>query len=190
MVQDFKLFRVLDTVTFLGVNSIPTIALIYACLHGLASNGQALALMIIVVAAFWGIYGLFLYKRQQFLNKITFITKHQIAVMANGFDVKQADVEAETDEMITKWDAACNFNKSADSLVGLWVSFATFPIEDRRAIGHLAGFLLGNNCVIGWKSDLKITAFQHELGHCVHHKFTGVWDNSGCHNFMAAHNLP
>ena len=188
--SDFKLFRPLDTVSFVGINSIPTAALVYACSHGLAANPQALALMIVVTACFWGIYVAFLIARRAFLKRITFITKHNIAVIANGFDVKQSDVEAKTDDVIARWNKACNWTKSAECLDGMWIEFRQFPVVVHSVIGPLAGFLIGNNAVIGYRVDLDQTAMTHEEGHAIHEVFYGKPDNDACHKFMADHNLP
>lgn len=188
MQKDFKTFRWLDLITMGGVNLLPTFCLIYAIYYGI--SGQPLFMLSLVAACFWGIYGLWLYQRKQYIDKITFITKHQIAVIANGFEVKQSDIESLTDETIQKWNTACNFDRSAKSLEGLWVEFRTFPVDPHRTFGTLSGFTIGNNSVIGWKADLKTTAFQHEIGHTIHHEFTGEWSNDGCHEFMAKYSLP
>ena len=190
MVQSFKLFRWIDFVTFGIIEGFVTSVYVYALLNGLYAQTSGFWGLTIVTACFWAIYGYTLILRKQYLSKITFITKHQIAVIANGFDVKQADVEAETDELIIKWNTACKFDKAADALVGLWVKFDTFPITDMANMGTLAGYTVGSSSVIGWKADLKDTAFQHELGHHVHHLFTGYWSNTECHKFMQANNLP
>lgn len=188
MQQDFKLFRWLDILTFCGVNSIPTFCLIYSLCYGL--SGQPLFMVSLVTACFWGCYFLFLYNRKKYLNRITFVTKHQIAIIANEFSVKQSDIENLTDEIIQKWNAACNFNKSAESLVGLWVEFRPFPVILHSKINPLAGYLIGNSSVVGWKEDLKSTAFQHELGHKIHEVYAGYASNDACHKFMTDHSLP
>src|ERR1700748_1707569 len=145
--------------------------------------------MILVTACFWLVFGAYLLTRKLFLNKITFITKQQVGVMTNGFDVKQADAEAEIDETIKNWDAACNFNKSSDAVNGAIVSFKSFPVEDAEAV-KLAGFTVGYSCCVGWKADLKETAFQHELGHIIHVVYYGSANNDVCHQFMKEHDLP
>ena len=187
MSQNFKLFRLKDLLMFGAACSLPTFALIYSILHGL--TGQPLAMLITVTACFWGLYGLFLYNRQRFLNKITFITKHKIAIIANGFTVKQSDIELLTDDSINKWNTACNFDRSAKAVEGLWVEFKPFPITDHAKLGNLAGYTVGQNCVIGWKENIAETAFQHELGHEIHHEFTGAWSNDACHKFMSNNQL-
>lgn len=188
MSQNFKLFRLKDLLIIGGASLMPTFALIYAAYYGV--SGQPLAMLITVAACFWALYVLFLVNKQQWLNKITFITKHQIAIMANGFAVKQNDIESLTDDIIDKWNTACKFDRSAKALDGLWVEFKSFPVKDHEELGNLAGYTVGQNCVIGWKENLKETAYQHELGHEIHHEFTGVWDNDKCHQFMANNNLP
>lgn len=186
MADNFKLFTWIDVASFCGINSIPTFCLIYSLCYNL--KGAPLYGMITVTACFWLVFAAYLFNRQLFLNKITFITKQQVGVMTNGFDVKQADAEAEIGETIAAWDAACKFNKSAEALNGALVSFKTFPVADRKTL-NLAGFTIGNSCTIGWKTDLKETAFQHELGHIIHHEYTGEYNNDACHQFMAANKL-
>jgi hypothetical protein len=190
MSQNFKLFRLFDTAVFVGVNAIPTAAFIYACLHGLTANTQAFALMLIVTACFWAGYVVFLLARKVYLDSISYVTKDNLGIITNGFDVKQADIEALTADTITKWNSACNFTSSAVAIDGLVIEFKTPPVTpENRNFGSLAGFLSGGKAVVGFKADLKTTAFQHELGHAVHHEFTNAWDNDACHKFMAKFNL-
>lgn len=188
MVQDFKLIRWLDLVTFGGACFFSTLCLICFIINKV--SGDALNIMLITTICFYGVYGVFLYARQKFLNKITFITKHQIAVIANTFKVDQTEFEAETDEMITKWNAACNFDKSAGALVGLWVEFQQFPLTLSGNNEELAGYLKGNNAVVGWKPDLKTTALQHEMGHAIHAVYYGSLNNDVAHKFMTDNKLP
>ena len=190
MIQAFKLFRWIDFLTFGIVNGLVTAVYIYALLNGVVAQTSGFIGLTLVTACFWAIYGYTIFLRKQYLSQITFITKHQMAVITNGFKVTQADVEAETDEMIAKWNTACKFEKAADSLVGLWIKFDTYPIDDMTSFGSLAGYTVGTSSVIGWKANLKDTAFQHELGHHIHHEFTGIWSNTACHQFMHDNNLP
>lgn len=187
MAQDLKTFRWIDFAMIGGASSIPTFCLIYAINYGV--SGQPLAMLSVVTASFWGIYALYLYHRKQFINTITFITKQDVGIITNGFDVKQLEVESEIDEAIKNWNIACNFDRSAKALDGALVSFKTFPVQDRTVL-NLAGFTIGNSCTVGYKPDLKQTAFQHELGHILHKEYSGVYDNEACHKFMKDHNLP
>ena len=188
MSQEFKLFRWVHLLVFGTANLIPTFCLIYAIHYGV--SGEPLAMLSVVTGLFWGIYGLFLYQRNKFLNRITYITKHDIAVITNGFNVKQDDVERLTDDTIKAWDAACDFDRSAKSLEGLWVEFKTFPVKLHSKVGTFAGYTIGNNVVIGYKDNLIETAYQHELGHVIHKEFTGMWNNDKCHEFMTESKLP
>ena len=190
MSQYFKLIRFPETLIFLGVLSIPTFAFIYACLNGLIAQPQAFALMLVVTSAFWLGYAGFLAIRKSYLNKLTFVTKDTLGIISNGFDIKQSDIEALTAETIAKWNIACKFDRAVKGIEGIVVEFKSFPVTpDNRNFGSLAGYLIGGKAVVGYKSDLKTTAFQHELGHAIHKEFTGVWDNEACHKFMAANNL-
>lgn len=190
MSQYFKLFRLPETLIFLAVLSLPTGAFIYACLNGLSAEPQAFALMLVVTITFWLCYVGFLISRKIYLNKITFVTKDGLGIINNGFDVIQEDVEGLTAETILRWNDACKFNRSASAMEGLVIEFKSFPVNpDNRNFGSLAGYLVGGKAVVGYKTDLKTTAFQHELGHAIHHEFTGIWDNEACHNFMKLNNL-
>lgn len=187
MNKNFQLCTWLDLASFGGVSALPTFALIYSLCYKL--RGGPLYGMIATTACFWLVFGAYLLARKLFLNKITFITKQQVGVMTNGFDVKQADAESEIDETIAAWDAACKFNKSAGALEGAMVSFKTDPVADAQGV-KLAGFTIGNSCCVGWKADLKETAFQHELGHIIHIVYYGSANNDEAHKFMAANKLP
>jgi hypothetical protein len=187
MNNNFKLCTLLDLVTFGGVNMVPTFCLIYSLCYKL--RGAPLYGMIATTACFWLVFGAYLLARKLFLNKITFITKQQVGVITNDFAVKQADAEAEIDQTIAAWDVACKFNKSAETLDGAMVEFQTFPVADAQGV-KLAGFTIGNSCCVGWKTDLKETAFQHELGHIIHIEYYGSANNDACHLFMKQNNLP
>lgn len=187
----FKLFRLSDALLFVGTNAIPTGAFIYACLHSLSSQPQAFALMLVVTVCFWAGYVAFLLNRRAYLNTFSYVTKDTVAIITNGFDVKQADIEALTADSIVKWNAACQFDRAANGVEGLVVEWKTFPVTpENRNFGTLAGYLIGAKAVVGYKSDLKITAFQHELGHAIYKEYTGEWNNDACHAFMKLHNLP
>ena len=186
----FKLFRLSDTLMFCGINAIPTAAFVYACLNGLTQQTQAFALMLVVTFCFWAAYIAFLINRKIYLNTITFITKDNIGIITNGFNVTQNAVEPLIAETIAKWNTACKFDKAAEALDGIVVEFKTYPVTpENRNFGTLAGYLIGAKAVVGYKDDLKTTAFQHELGHAIDHLYTGVWDNDACHAFMRLNGL-
>jgi len=186
MSVDFKLIRPLE-IAMSSVALMPTAMLIY----GLAYNisGEPLILMSVVTGLFWAIILLNIFLRYSFLKKITFITKHDMAIVSNGFAVKKEDVEKLTDETIAKWNTAMGVNKAAQSLAGLWIEFRTFPVSHARVMGPLAGYLIGSNAVVGFKENLKETAMTHEQGHKIHEGFIGHPDNDKCHQFMQEHNL-
>jgi hypothetical protein len=186
----FKLIQPMPTLIFAGVLSVPTGAFIYACLHGLAAQHQGFALMLVVTLAFWAGYVAFLVNRKIYLNTITYVTKDDVGIITNGFNVKQSDIEALTAETIAKWNAACKFTGSAAGVDGIVVEFKNPPVSpDFANYGNLAGYLIGGKAVVGYKDDLKTTAFQHELGHAIYHEWTGTWDLDACHKFMGANGL-
>src|SRR6266705_3628899 len=98
----FKLFRLKDALLFYGANTMPTAAFIYACLNGLSQNGQAFALMLTITICFWLGYLGFILNRKHYLSQITYVTKQDVAINTNGFDIKQTEVEALIDDSIIK----------------------------------------------------------------------------------------
>ena len=187
MLQDFKLFRTIDLLSFGALALVPTGSLIYMLTYGV--HGLPITLMTVVTLAFFIIFALFMYHRSVLIRKITFVAKQEVAIIANEFTVDKTEIEALIEETIARWDAACGKNISRDAIKGLWVEFKPYPVTQDSITKKLAGYLVGSSAVVGWKPILKNTAFQHEVGHLIHFALTGGWDNDGCHEFMKAHNL-
>lgn len=183
----FSAFKILDLATFGGPAIVVSGLAVYAISNG--SGGDGLVILILTALCFWFVYGMLVYSRKKFLDQISFITKHKIAVVINEFSVKKEDVENITTNTINSWYAATGYADCAKVLEGMYVVFKPYPVTHHSVLGKLAGYLLGDTAVIGFKDSVEHTALAHEFGHMIHEKWTGTADNDACHKFMSEHQL-
>jgi len=187
-----NLFRFADFISFCSPFIVSSALTIYAAFNGV--TGSALALLFVLSAMFLAVYVALLITRYNFLKKITFSTRHGLNVITNGFDVPQNEIEQITEDTITKWAMVLrnhgqNITICRSAVKNLYVYFREFPIE-HNTLGKLAGYAIGDNVVVGHKTDLSRTAFAHELGHFIYREWTGTFENTNCHAFMKQNGLP
>jgi hypothetical protein len=183
----FGLFRLKDMAPTAGIALITSSLTIYAYSNG--TTGAPLVMLIFVSLLFWLGLGVLVFLRKQYLNKISFISKHNLAIVSNGFPVKKDDVEAVIDSTIKGWYAASGWSGCADAIIGLWVFFDKYPVPHNFSQRNIAGYIAGDVITVGYLENMTKTALMHELGHKIHTAWTGVDDEVAAHKFMNAHNL-
>lgn len=189
--DQMKVFRLYDFLTFGMVGVLADGIMAYFLVNGLNLDAQKIALMIVVGLAFWVPYVVLLLGRLKFTKSISYVTRQGLPVVTNGFDAKQADVEAEIDRTIKLWDAATGKKIAAEAIQTLFIEFKHFPVyEEGNMARKFAGLLKNKWALVGYKPDLQKTALAHELGHEIHYKLVGYYDNEECHKYMAEHHLP
>jgi len=156
----------------------------------------AYALMSTVSVAFLFIYGFFVYERHKFIARVDFVTKQDLAVITNGFKIKQSDVEQLTELTISSWQSVTGWtgvksaiDKGHDDL--LWVEFKSGTVECDQVVGKLAGYTIGRSIVVGFaeRPNLDDTAFRHELGHVIFSAWKNNYDQSAEHAYIREHGL-
>jgi len=164
-------------------------------------NIQVYALMWTMSAMFWFCYVMLLQIRQQWLTRISFVTKHGLCViMKDGFSFTQEQLEENTEEIIASWqsvldDKSANFNVRTRAFGDYtFVTFKQGPLEHpQNRMISLAGYSIGRNCVVGvLKKDTKLhsTAFGHELGHVIYGEWKNDFNtNDAEHAFINANKL-
>jgi hypothetical protein len=186
-----KVFRWIDALTFGLAALLANAIFVYFLFNAENQTGQGTALLIVTGLLFWLPYVMLLISRAKWIKNISYITKHGLPVVTNGFPVKKEDVERITDETIAAWDKAIPWNQSATAIQTLFIEFKPFPItEEGNTTRKFAGLLKNSWALVGYKDNLDQTALAHELGHEIHHAWTGYYDNDGCHQYMKDHNLP
>lgn len=186
----FKLFRWYDALSFGLAAVLVTILTTYVTFTGGATMTFGVAALFWVVAAsFWFIYLSLVLYRAKWLRKIAFITKHGIAVIPNEFDIDQKTFERIVDETISKWVIATGWANCGPTLNNFCVIFKPYPIRLDSKLGNLAGYVIGDNCVVAYNEALDKTALAHELGHRIHVAWVGYPDMQESHQFMSENNL-
>lgn len=185
----FKTFRLIDLLTFGLVAFIITMISIYVSLTNANMPLEPRALFYTISATSWLIYGSFVYYRYKLLKNITFITKHGIGVITNGFDVDKNVFEHIVDNTIKNWADATGWFNCQNALKEFCVVFKQMPIKHHSIVGNLAGYMIGDNAVVGYNESLDKTALSHELGHRIHARWTGYADMEESHQFMFENNL-
>lgn len=189
MSNRFKTFRLIDALTFGFVAFIITTVVIYLSIIDPHMPLEPRALFYTVATLAWLIYGSFVYYRHKLLKKITFITKHGIGVISNEFSIDQKCFEQIVNDTVKNWTSATNWFNCEKALNGVCVIFKPYPVKHHSVEGNLAGYLLGDNAVVGYNEDLYKTALAHELGHRIHAEWSGYADEKEAHQFMHDNNL-
>lgn len=189
--DQIKVFRLWDTLTFGGIAFIASVILGYFFVNAENIDLQGRIGLVATGLMFWLPYVMFLLARAKWIKKISFVTKHGLPVITNGFPVKKEDIEEITDHTIQLWDSAVPWSQSGTAIQTLFIEFKEFPLTDNRDTNRkFAGLLKNKWAIIGYKEDLHVTALDHELGHEIHYALTGSYDNEGCHEYMRTHGLP
>lgn len=187
-VVKMKVFTFKDFLRFALIAIFANIIFIYFLLNSVTKI-QNVVMTIVTGLCFWLPYVSVLKTRRDWIKSVAFVTKHGLPVITNEFDVKQADVEAVTDETIEAWDIVLNKN-AADVIDTLFIEFKPYPVHHWRDPSKaLAGMLIGKKAVIGHKPDIHATALSHELGHEIHYNYIGYYDADSCHEFMKKNRL-
>lgn len=185
----FKTFRLIDALTFGLVAFIITAIVVFVSIKDPHMPLEPRALFYTVAASSWFIYGSFVYYRYKLLKRITFITKHGIGVITNNFNVDKDNFELIVDNTVINWVSATNCFDCEKSLDGFCVIFEQYPVKHHSIKGNLAGYMIGDNAVVGYNEDLNKTALGHELGHRIHAEWSGYADMEESHQFMSDNNL-
>jgi hypothetical protein len=148
---------------------------------------QAKLMMFTVSILMWFAYGITLYKRNNYLSKIDYITSDGVAVFTNGFIAPKIAVEGIIKTTLSQWEFATGWPGVKDSIKGSVLEFKEYPIVKGEL--KYAGLTIGNDMMVGFKPNLKTTALSHELGHIIHAAWSGIADNEACHAFMEKYKL-
>jgi len=183
-----KIFRLSDALTFGLISLIVTIVTVYISFTVIL-DFESKAILYTTALSFWAIYGLLIYFRYKWLQKITYVTYHKINIVSNNFDISHLDLETIIENTISKWENVTKWNNCANALEDVIVIFKKFPISHRSTIGKLAGYTIGKNIVVGYKEDLKYTALSHELGHVIYSAWKKSNSNQEQHDFIKNNNL-
>ena len=179
-----SLFRVRD----LLVGLLP--ALLMVVLSVMVQSGdsgaEASALMWTVTAVMSSFYGIILYNRKKFLDRINFVTKHGMYIILNGADYTREEIERTTDETLENWSKVTGWDGGEKSLKEMYiffdkeVSFFNVKVE---------GYYAGEAIHVTQRPKLERTAFIHELGHRIYNLWKGNKNEKEHHDFMLKHNL-
>lgn len=186
-----QVFRWIDFITF-GIVGIVTNLILGYFLFQSGFDLQTKMLLGCVGLAFWLPYVGTLLTRASWKKNVTYITKHGIPVITNGFPIARLDVEQETDRAIADWNYVLERNDSEESIQDVIVTFKKHPVAETGTTKRkLNGFLKAKNAIIGYKPDKSLhnTALHHELGHEIHRDWVGYYSNSESHKFMRKHGL-
>jgi hypothetical protein len=196
-----SLFRLKDVLAFMLPALIITILGTYAAITGVEVEGTspivAIGLIYAVAAVMWVIYGILVFSRWKYYNKIDFVTKHGWFVVTNGCNIKKEDIENEVDETIALWKSKAMWvdeiwDKANREINKDWWLFCEPGKIEHERLGSLAGYVTGDNIVIGFVGvrPIQRTALAHEVGHILHKAYWGLLDNREAHNFITNNDLP
>lgn len=174
------------------VSTIITIAMLFTF-----PFGEALALMITVSVVFWGIYIRLLFLRKAELDKFTFIDGKNFALMVDfgDYSCDNEDLLRATENALEKWENIYENTKEKMKGTTFKVFFKEMPItvpgrvefvDGKPKLQKLTGYTIfySSTINVGFKSkdqSLETTAFEHEIGHVIQGKVTGVWDEKKHH---------
>ena len=183
----------------LTVLAIPIVAAAYAFIHGYEAkyHAQAGALLIAVPVIMCSLWGYVMYKRKKFFDSCIWFPTYGFMVQPENYLPPAAD---EFDKVVASTARSwAPFHPNADQLLRSGVKWLYFrkdldekPITPK--IGLVEGFTTGWGSLIYVDYDnrldpLEKTAFQHELGHCIHGMATGGWDVVEHHEFAKKNHL-
>lgn len=183
----FNLFRWKDFFIFGGIALAVSALTIYALIYGIALDESLMLIATSIV--FWGMYGAVLLLRNNYLNKITFFTTQNIAVIANDFNVEFLDVQIVVNDTLNAWSKAIPGFNCEDAVNGMIIIFKKYPVKMHARAGNLAGYLIGDTAVVGYKENIDATALAHEIGHRIFNEWVGYAAPESCHDFMKKHDL-
>ncbi len=159
---------------------------------------QAYVLMWVVGGLFAISWPVRMLMRWSFNRRISFVTKHRVAVILNGYQTTLGACEKVIDDMLQKWPVIAKPKHSpGKALEALskdytYVSFKAGS-DLSQYIGGTTGRTVGRTCTIAFaEKDIPMeqTAFAHEVGHVTYAIITGDWgSNKEFHEFSAEHAL-
>lgn len=187
-----SVFRLLDAATFGLAALLAVLAFVWAYL---TPGNSTIALVITSVTAlgFVGLYALVLFWRWDFIRRITYVTKHGMLVMCNGFKVTQEAVETEVDRVLKLWIKATSYGRFREELDGLILYWKPFPFVHYSNPRFKFTGLASNTSraiAVGYRPLLKDTALGHELGHVFLRAYRGDETEKGLKTFTGNHGLP
>lgn len=150
---------------------------------------EANLLMWAVAAMFSIIAFLVTFFRAKALRQISFITKHGIDVITNGFDVSKMEIEQVTSETIANWGAVIDDFKFDGVFDGCTLEFKEYSIKHPYTHKDVAGYNKGDYMAVGYREVLNNTAYAHELGHIIYREWSGKSDQESQHKFIEENNL-
>lgn len=127
-----------------------------------------------------------------FKKPSSFITKHNLYVATNGYNVSQEDVEKITENTILEWQAALNWIGTRHALEKYpsVVFFCEKPFTCDCLTGKLNGLYIDRALIIGYDHVLERTSLRHEIGHLLHASYFGNEVNAEkSHKFMLDYGL-
>jgi hypothetical protein len=185
MNKHIKIFRLLDLLFLFP--ALVTLGLAYH-VHVAGDSVQGTVLMFVVGAVFLAIYLTVLITRFIYASKVDYVTKHNIAVVQNGYAAMEGEFTEQTEASINSWaQKVPTYKKDAGEVLkesDLIVVFKPFPFK----IGSLAklfyGVTMGSFIGVGYRDPLSRTALQHELNHVIYHDWKGNWNQKEHHDFF------
>lgn len=188
-----KVFYWWDAVTFGGLAALLSLASVIGWLRP-ENHWQPLLAGTVVALGAWGIYGILLRRRWQYVSSIAFTTVQGVSVIPAGFICPRADFEDDMANLIHLWmtNAPEYASKILSALDGVVVTFKPLPFEIHGRPGKLAGLTYprSKQSLVGYKMPLKSSALDHELGHIIYGNATGNWDEGAYHTFAKERHLP
>lgn len=159
---------------------------------GAALAGVELAWSSAAIAA--GMWALWFGKvglRAHLRRRISFVTRHGVAVVTHGLSVYPPPLEAYLDWFIQLWEHETQW-PVAQALDGVLIVWKPAPWELHRTLGWVArqGWPTDRTVVVGYHNDLIRSALGHELGHVVMRAWCKQGSETALRSYALDHGLP
>jgi hypothetical protein len=191
MIARPKVFRWVDALTHGLAAVVATVLAVLVQLHDNPLAGKVVTW--VVAVGFWFVYAMLLRWRRDVFGSIDYVTNHGLYVVARGYPVKRAEVEAITEHVLDRWETVSEWPGVRRSVERLFVFWEAYPFEHHKRPGFKwAGFRseLDRGIIVGYRDPLATTALAHELGHQVFGSWRGTHTDAEFTEYAGLHDLP